>query len=135
MPARRSTAALVRSSVPTVRIAVPRAPAPMTHGRAAKRLARRAGKRAAASGALAPMTAALVSAGIGYAEKSGMLSMLPSVPAIGRKGTLALAAFAWQRFAGGGKLARDIAIVSAALAGYELGKTGTVSGDDYEGEF
>mgnify|MGYP006292476963 CR=1 FL=1 len=81
------------------------------------------------------MTAALVSAGIGYAEKSGMLDVLPTVPAIGRKGTLALAAWAWGRFANGGKLARDVSIVASALAGYELGKSGSVSGDDFEGSY
>lgn len=77
---------------------------------------------------MTPLTAALVSAGVGWAEKSGVLDVLPTVPAIGRKGTLAVAAYFWSR-AGGGRIARDVAVVASALAGYEFGKMGSVSGD------
>lgn len=109
---------------------MPRA-APMTRVKRAGKAVRRAGRRLAASGAMTPIAAAVTSAGIGFAEKSGLLDNLPTVPVLGRKGTLAVAAWAWGRFAGGGKIARDVCVVAAALAGYEYGKLGSVSG--YEG--
>lgn len=127
---RRKSSALARTSTPTVRISVPRA-APMTRARRAGAVVRRAGKRFASSGAMTPVAAALTSAGVGWAEKSGILDALPTVPGIGRKGTLALAAFFWSKY-GGGKVARDVCIVASALAGYEFGKLGSVSGDDGE---
>lgn len=128
MARRRSgTVTVVRaapaSAAPIIRVAAPRAPV----YRRVRSAARRGGRALARSGALTPITAALVSAGVGYAEKSGILDALPTVPAIGRKGTLAIAAYFWSR-AGGGKIARDVAVVSAALAGYEFGKQGEVSG-------
>ena len=128
--ARRRTSAVTvvraapASAAPIIRVAAPRAHA-INRVRAA---GRRAARRIGASGALTPITAALVSAGVGYAEKSGLLDVLPTVPAIGRKGTLAVAAYFWSR-AGGGKMARDVAVVASALAGYEFGKMGSVSGD------
>lgn len=57
----------------------------------------------------------------------------PTLPLIGRPGTIALAAY----FLGGksgtgsfGGIARDVAVAGMAVAGYELGKTGKISGDD-----
>jgi hypothetical protein len=65
-------------------------------------------------------------AAIGYIEKSNMA--FPTIPVLGRKGTIALAAY----FFGGKKpgLVRDIAIAAAVLAAYEFSKDGKVSGDD-----
>ena len=77
---------------------------------------------------MTPVAAAVTLAAVGWAEKSGVLDALPTVPGIGRKGTLALAAFFWSKY-GGGKIARDVCVVASALAGYEFGKLGSVSGD------
>lgn len=71
----------------------------------------------------------LTAAIIGLAESSGIVQKLPDIPLVGRKGALAIGAWYYSRH-GGGTLARDIAIAAAAISGYELGKTGTVTGDD-----
>ena len=78
---------------------------------------------------MTPISAAVTSAVVGYAESSGLLDKLPSVPVIGRKGTLAIAAYYFSKH-GGGRIARDVSIIAACLAGYELGKDGSVSGDN-----
>lgn len=63
---------------------------------------------------------------VGFIEKQWG-AQLPNLPFIGRKGALALGAYF---LAPKNKLFRDVGIAAAAVAGYELGKTGTVSGDD-----
>jgi hypothetical protein len=93
--------------------------------RAAKR--RAPSRRSSAGGGVTPIKAAVTAAVIGLAEKSGVLDNLPEVPVVGRKGVLAIVAYYWARHGGGG-LARDVALVSAALCGYEWGKTGSVTG-------
>jgi hypothetical protein len=77
------------------------------------------------------MNFALGGAALGFIEKSFGAS-LPTVPLIGRKGTIALGAFYLGKGKGG--LWRDVAIAGAVLAGYELGATGKISGDDMVGE-
>jgi hypothetical protein len=74
-----------------------------------------------------PVKAAVTAAVIGLAEKSGILDNLPEVPMVGRKGTVAILAYFWAKRGGGG-LARDVALVCAALAGYDWGKTGSITG-------
>jgi hypothetical protein len=67
------------------------------------------------------------------AEKSGVMDKLPEVPMIGRKGTIALAAWYYSKH-GGGHMAAQVAIIAAVMAGEEFGKdqkiTGDVEGDD-----
>lgn len=74
---------------------------------------------------------ALGGAALGFIEKQWPNA--PTLPIIGRAGTIALAAYYF-----GGKqkpgLMRDIALSGAAVAGYELGKTGKISGDDVNGD-
>lgn len=77
------------------------------------------------------MNFALGGAALGFIEKS-FGAQLPSVPLIGRKGTIALGAYYMGKGKGG--LWRDIAIAGAVLAGYELGSTGKVSGEEVMGE-
>lgn len=69
---------------------------------------------------------ALGGAAIGMIEKSGV--NIPTVPMLGRVGSIAIAAY----FFGGKKpgLLQDIALAGATLAGYELAKDGKISGDD-----
>lgn len=60
----------------------------------------------------------------GIIEKS--FPSLPTLPVLGKSGTVALAI----HFMGGNNpMLRDIGIAAASIAGYSLGKTGTVSGD------
>lgn len=66
----------------------------------------------------------------GFVTKS--FPQLPTLPIIGRAGTIALAAHYAGKHMGGsiGSLLRDLSLAAAAIAGNELGATGKVSGDD-----
>jgi len=57
---------------------------------------------------------------------------LPTVPLLGRSGTVALAAYLLnkQGMGGGGGIMRDVALAGAVVAGYELGKEGKIAGED-----
>ena len=68
---------------------------------------------------------ATAGAGLGWAEKTGLLDKLPAVPLIGRKGTLAAVAFALRRSS---PFAMAVSAASALAAGLEYGQTGKVSG-------
>lgn len=66
----------------------------------------------------------------GFVEKS--FPGMPTLPLIGKSGTVALACY----FLGGNnKMVADIGIAAAAIAGYSLGKEGKISGmvDDEHG--
>ena len=75
-----------------------------------------------------PMQMGLAAALVGIAEKSGLFDKLPTVPMLGRKGTVALAAWYWSKH-GGGPMVRKVAIVAAVLAGHQLGAEGSISGE------
>ena len=71
---------------------------------------------------------ALGGAVLGFIEKQ--FPNLPTVPLIGRKGTIVAIAYFLARKGGTlGHIARDVAFAGAAIAGNELGATGRVSGD------
>jgi hypothetical protein len=60
----------------------------------------------------------------GFIEKS--FPGMPTLPIVGKPGTVAIAVY----FAGGNNdLLNDIGIAAAAIAGYQLGKEGVISGD------
>jgi len=62
---------------------------------------------------------------LGMIDKSG--TTIPTIPMIGRAGTVAAAAY----FFGKGKgLWGDVALAAAAIAGYEMGTTGKIAGVD-----
>ncbi len=67
--------------------------------------------------------------GLGFIDKH--FPTLPTLPVIGRAGTIALGAYLVGRFTGMklGGLTRDVALAGAAVAGYEMGKDGKVSGE------
>lgn len=73
---------------------------------------------------------ALGGAALGFVEKQWPNA--PTLPIIGRAGTIALGAY-W--FGGKTKpgLLRDMAIAGAVIAGYELGRYGKISGEDVLG--
>jgi hypothetical protein len=62
---------------------------------------------------------------VGFIEKS--FPQLPSLPLIGRKGAIAIGA---MLFAGKHPILADIGKAAAAISGYELGSTGSISGED-----
>lgn len=64
----------------------------------------------------------------GYAVKSGIVAKLPAIPVLGRTGTAAILLDYWSRH-GGGQLAHRAARAAAAIAGYQLGHEGSISGD------
>jgi hypothetical protein len=74
------------------------------------------------------MATAMGGLAYGFIEKS--FPNLPTIPLLGKSGTVALAAY----FLGGRhKIVQDVGIAAAAIAGYSLGKSGLVSGHgDYE---
>ena len=116
----------IRTPAPIVRVSVPGLSKKKPTAR------RRKGGGGGGGGSLGAevMGAALTAGAIGLAEKSGLMDKLPAIPVIGRKGTLAVAAYFWARN-GGGKIARDVAICAAVLSLYEYAKDGTISGADY----
>lgn len=76
------------------------------------------------------MKVALGGAAFGAIEKFG--PSLPTIPVVGRAGTIAIGAY----FFGGKKpgLARDICLAATVLAAYQLMKDGKISGDDAMGD-
>jgi hypothetical protein len=64
-------------------------------------------------------------AAVGWIEKTW--PNLPSFTMVGKKGTIAIAAYFLR-----GKLpyAREVCLAASAIAGYEFGKEGRVSGED-----
>jgi hypothetical protein len=63
---------------------------------------------------------------VGFIEKNWG-DKIPSIPIVGRKGAIALAAY-W--LAPKHALIVDVGIAAAALSGYEFAKEGHVTGDD-----
>jgi hypothetical protein len=63
--------------------------------------------------------------GLGFIEKQ--FPDIPTIPLVGKKGTIAIAAYFAAK--NGLPFARDIGMVAAGLAGYELGRDGQISGD------
>lgn len=75
------------------------------------------------------MGTAIGGAVLGFIEKQ--FPTLPTVPLLGRAGTIALGAyFLGKQGSGSSPIFRDVALAGAAIAGYQLGKEGKVSGDD-----
>lgn len=64
----------------------------------------------------------------GYSVKSGLVAKLPAIPVLGRTGTAAILLDYWSRH-GGGQIAHRAARAAAAIAGYQLGHEGQISGD------
>lgn len=60
---------------------------------------------------------------VGFVEKS--FPNLPTLPIVGRKGAIAIAAYLLR---GKHPILTDIALSAAAISGYELGSTGHVTG-------
>lgn len=128
--ARRRRARTRRASAPIVRTV--RAPAQVIRVSAPAPIRHRRGHRRHGSGSSGALTGQRVlglglgGLALGLLEKA--IPNLPTIPVLGRKGTIALGCYWFSRGSGGG-LIRDIAIAAASIAGYELGTTGKISGD------
>lgn len=135
MARRKTSHALVRSipapaRAQVIKLNVPRAPSAPRHKK-------RHHRRHAVSGGMNTKSiigAALAGAVLGFIEAK--FPNIPSIPLVGRKGTIAIAAYYLGKRGGplGGPITRDVAMVAAGLAGYDLGKTGKISGEDVSGD-
>jgi hypothetical protein len=68
--------------------------------------------------------------GVGFVEKT-FGPKIPTIPMIGRKGSIAAIIYFMKPKE---PILRNIGIAAAAIAGYEFGKTGAVSGADVMGD-
>lgn len=133
MARRRSTSTAIvrtipvaRPVAPVIKLNVPRARA------AAPRRKHRRHHSVAGGSALSVKHLAGVAIGgaiFGFIEKKFGAS-LPTIPVIGKAGTITVVAYLLGKRGGmGGGMIRDVAIAGAVIAGYQLGSTGKVSGD------
>lgn len=113
------------AAAPVIRIQSPQAIAPKK-----QRRRRSSGGGGGGGGGTARLLGVAVGAGIvGMLKKSGILDNIPSIPVVGRIGTVAIAAHVWSNH-GGGQLARDVAMAAASVAAFQLGSQGSIDGDD-----
>lgn len=131
MAKRKTGSALVRyisaprQSAPIIRVSAPRAAPAKKHNR------RRHGSGALSLTSNRMFEFAIGGAAYGFITKQ-FGDKLPTLPVLGRTGTIALAAYWFAKNKGGG-LAKDVAIAAACIAGYQIGTTGTISGE-FDGE-
>jgi len=122
VPATRSIVRTVSAPAPIIRVSAPRA-APKTGGK------RRRGGKGGGGGALSTervFAAALGGGVLGLVDK--MFPNLPTIPVLGKAGTIAAIAYFLAKGKGSG-IARDTCLAGASIAGYQLGAQGKISGD------
>lgn len=130
--AKRKSARVTKSGGTTI-VTVPAAAPLARRRRSSRRVARRRGaqrrrsSRSSRSGG--SYTNKLLGTGaggfaVGLIEKT--FPNMPTLPFVGRKGAIAIAAYFLH---GKHPLIADIGIAAAAISGYELGTTGHVTGD------
>jgi hypothetical protein len=111
-----------RTVAPIIRVSAPRASHKKKHRR----------HHGGGDGALSQqrlISLALGGAAFGFIEKS-FGAQLPTLPIIGRAGTITLVAYYFSKGRAGGIL-KDVARAGAVLAGYQIGTTGKISGEDH----
>lgn len=114
------------SPAPIIRVAAPRAAPIRRHQR--RRRSHGGGSHAGGLVSNESFQMAIGGAVYGFAVKSGIVAKLPEIPLLGRTGTAAIILDYWSRH-GGGRFARSAAHAAAAIAGYQLGADGKISGD------
>lgn len=119
---------IVKAAAPIIRVSAPRAPARKRPVRRRRKSGGGGGIGGIVSGEAIQM--AIGGALYGYAVKSGLVAKLPAIPVLGRTGTAAILLDYWSRH-GGGQIAHRAARAAAAIAGYQLGHEGVISGDDH----
>jgi len=116
MPAPRAAKPII------IRQSAPRAP---------KHKRRRSHSRSSGGGALTVtriFAFMLGGAAVSFLQKQ--FPNLPSVPVVGKKGTIAIGSYFLAKRGGSlAHIARDVCVAAAVLAGEELGRTGAISGD------
>jgi len=134
-------AAKRKSSTRTVVVSQPKAPSPIIRvsaPRAApitRRRRRSGGSRVSGSGTpKSLMGAAIGGAVFGFIEKQWG-AKIPTIPVLGRAGTVAVICHFIGKQGGMGRsqLVRDVGMAAAVIAGYQLGGTGKIAGDDVDG--
>lgn len=133
MAKRKRTTTRRRSAAKTITVRQP-APVVVRTTSVAKRSAprRRSSRRGVGGGdnfGRTMLACGLGGAAVGFLEKT--FPNLPTLTFLGKKGTIAAAAYLLRRQL---PYAKEVAISAAAIAGYEFGKEGRVSGqydDDY----
>jgi hypothetical protein len=120
---------IVRAPAPIIRVSAPRA-APVVRRRSKRRSPSQRSTNLI-GGLISNETVQMAIGGAlyGYAVKSGVVAKLPAIPVLGRTGTAAILLDYWARH-GGPHLAGRAARAAAAIAGYQLGNEGKISGDD-----
>lgn len=94
-----------------------------TVGRTARRVARRAAPTEGVQKRI--IAGATGGAAVGFIEKT-FGDQIPSIPLVGKKGTLALAVYMLKPKS---KFLQDLGFASAVLAGYQLTKEGKIDGE------
>lgn len=122
-----SVTRIVKAPAPIIRVSAPRAAKP-----ARRRSRRRSSSGASVGGIISNESIQMAIGGAlyGYAVKSGLIAKLPAIPVLGRTGTAAILLDYWSRH-GGGQIAHRAARAAAAIAGYQLGHEGQISGEDF----
>lgn len=133
--ARRRNATTTRKAGDVVVVQTPAPPVRRGGGGGRRRSAakkRRYSKAVSVGGQAGSYKNRLIGTGVGglaYGFIEKQFPNLPTIPLIGKSGTVALAAYF---FGGSHPIIKDIGIAAAAIAGYSLGKDGIISGD-YDG--
>lgn len=117
----------VGSPAPIIKVSAPRAPA---RRRSHRRRRSSGGSRGHMGGIVSNEAVQMAVGGAiyGFAVKSGLVAKLPEIPLLGRTGTAAILLDYFSRH-GGGHLASRAARAAAAIAGYQLGAEGKITGD------
>lgn len=114
---------------PIIRVSAPRA-APIT-----RRRKRSGGRVSGGGGTPKDMIGAGIGGAVyGFVEKQWG-AKIPTIPILGRAGTVAVVCYFARKQGGMGKsaLVRDLGMAAAVIAGYQLGSTGKISGEDVDG--
>lgn len=115
-----------KAVAPVIRINAPRA---VAAPKSKKRTHHRRGSVGGTSTGKTIIGAGIGGAVLGFVEKQW--PTFPTVPILGRAGTIAAAAYFLSKQGGmSSPILRDVAIAGAVVAGYQLGKEGKVAGDD-----
>ena len=125
---------MARTKTQIVRYTAPRTSAPIIIRSSPRTVHKKKHHRRHGGGADSLSTQRLISlalggAAFGFIEKS-FGPQLPTLPIIGRAGTITLIAYYFSKGHAGGGLLKDVARAGAVLSGYQIGTTGKISGDD-----
>lgn len=126
---RAPTTKIIKAAAPIIRVSTPRAAPARRHVRRRKRSGGGGGMGIGSIISSDSVQMAIGGALYGFAVKQGLVDKLPAIPVLGRTGTAAILLDYWARH-GGGQLAHRAARAAAAIAGYQLGHEGKISGDE-----